>query len=101
MSRARKPFKFHLRTAVLMMLEIGALLALNFNTIDTGYYIEFGWPLAVYWESAAMAKVSSDSLSPPLEILMFLINVMFAATVLYSTFRISEYLIRRREGRKP
>jgi hypothetical protein len=99
MNPKRKPFKIHLSTAVLIMLEIGALLTLNFNGTDHGYFREFGWPVSVYWPSEAMAKVDT-ALSPALNLLILTVDALVAGAALYATYRVSEQFIRRREARK-
>ena len=84
------------------MLELGALLALNFNTLDHGYFFTFGFPFTVYWQGASSQQEArtSDSLAPPLELMVLLIDVGCCGAILAGSYRACENAIRRRELQK-
>jgi hypothetical protein len=49
MPAPRKPFQFHLSTAIAMMLVIGFLMWLHLTPRRTGHYTIYGWPFKEYY----------------------------------------------------
>ena len=121
-------FRFHLLTAMLMMLSAGAFLGLNLKRRPDPPFAGTcqGWPLVFEWDFTwvGVQSVSNpnkysyswklDSKNerdyspghneqPGLMVCTGYLyaDITFAIFVLIGTTFISEYLIRRREGRKP
>ncbi|MGD0089900.1 MAG: hypothetical protein ABSE73_08260 [Planctomycetota bacterium] len=98
--KKRPWFRFHLSTAVLLMLVAGILLGLNFHVVTDGVlYIVFGWPFQVYWPDLSN-RSSSEGPSPTMELGVLMCDVAVCFAILYFLWRISEWHIRRKERRQ-
>ena len=118
MSGTEKPkrrfWQFHLSTAVLLLLAAGGLLRFDFMMSDlrygsmSGTYGKetFGWPIVIAFREVDFSKGDNSVPAIRREIIrrysLHLMPEGVAAQVLIliAIFVFSEYLIRRREGRK-
>src|SRR5947209_215947 len=109
-------FRFHLLTAVLMMVAVGIIIRNNMvGTAGSEEYglltsIEYGWPmpfLTAYWKTETGLEISSlgglsvEKVSYGWSIKGLLTDVWVAATAMIAVALVSEFILRRREGRKP
>ena len=121
----RSWFRFHLLTAVLMMVAAGGMLWVNFDKRDSytlildvepmpadekpAYEIfKQGWPLVWrersddgYVPRRRMKRAGTPFYVDPSFAVAVTINILVAAGIILAAAFVSESLIRRREGRKP
>lgn len=94
----RRWFQIHLSTAAVLMFLAGGLIWLNLTNLGRGdgtlsLKIKYGYPEPVYWgHNTTDAHFYWEAIA---------INLLFGLLVLFCVARICEFLIRRRESRKP
>jgi hypothetical protein len=125
MSDAEKPKKrrfwqLHLSTAVLLMFGAGGFLWLNsfphrfypWADMPENYFYQYGWPTVFYTDpepalvmgiplGTALDRFIREVGQREVSTLHVVVNVLVALPCLASLAFACEWLIRRREGRKP
>ena len=91
MADRRRWFQIHLSTAVILMIESGALIGLN--VVPSGGGMR-GWPETfIWWKPEASLPHSFD-------VRRFVIDAATVFIILTLSCKISEWRIRRHEARK-
>ncbi len=111
MNDKRPWFRFHLLTAVLMMVGAGTMLWINTRRDywhePNGWHIEWGWPLRTLVQvKQPVGTVFNEYVytvpyvSPNTDWRVVALNAVIAIGIVVILGVLSEYFIRRREARK-
>ena len=103
--RKRPRFKFHLLTAVMMMVTAGAVLGLNIRDRDgmRGWPCDMSYPLIVRDSEEGTIEIAEQTARPhrmQFNPTGLLADVLVAIAILAAIAFVSESILRRREARK-
>ena len=99
-------FRFHLLTAVLMMLAASGALWWELTAANDGIFRRFGWPLTAYrvatdYGALLISLMTSDDGRPVFYGKAIFVDSIIALGGVLAIGILCELLLRRREGRKP
>ena len=98
----RRWFQFHLSTALILMFSTGIIIWLNVSRVMLQ---PRGWPCEMEsfeWKRTYTVPAHRvTTLYVNWNVIGLLNNIVIGCTILLLIAFVSEYLIRRREGRKP
>ena len=99
--RQRRIWRIHLSTTVLLTFVAALILYFNLTPrLDAQNVYVKGWPYSICYSYGFGRELIFRAYWDGSSISYLILNVLEAAVVLLATYCISEWLVRRREGRK-